>query len=321
MLAFLLHNSDNGGVATWTKFAVNMVGDRGARIIDNNALNRDLRKFSVKTVFVVLQYVKKNEIKVVVVGNSIPSIIIRLVKILYPLKIIYVTHGWGWSYQSGVKRFLAYLIEFLTIFLVDEIIAVSHRDQIIALKYFKRRSFLVPNVSMKDVVLRNDRTRHVQKVLFVGRNSYPKRLDLFEVLAQHFDDLDFYIVGAKKQDFMNLKYLGEVNNFNDYGSFDALILLSESEGSPLVLLEALEAGLICLVNRLDYLGDLEDDWHESLFVCNDLSLSSIKSAFELLLKARAVRSDETHKLMALKRIEWRLSIISIFRGEYREGSQ
>ncbi len=308
MIGFLLHDSKNGGVATWTKFAIKSVGERDSFVIDNDSVGRDLKKISFSNIVSVWRLIKKHEISVLVVGNSVPSLIARIVKFLQPrLKIIYVTHGWGWSYQKGIKKIISFLIEFITMFLVNELVSVSTRDQRIAKKYFLRNSTLIPNVSMKDIVCKRS-NRGIKKVLFIGRNSYPKRLDLFEELSKSFKDLKFFVIGETKDDKSNLRYLGELRDFEDYGSFDALVFLSESEGSPLVLLEALEAGLPCLVNRIDYLRDIEKDWLSSLYICEELTKNSIKSKFEEMLISDVICPDVTHKLMNIKREQWITSI-------------
>jgi len=213
-------------------------------------------------------------------GNSVPAILARFVKLLFKpkLAIVYVSHGWGWSYQKGWKKWIGFFIEWVTFPLVNELICVSTRDYLIAKKYFFKNPKLIPNVCMKDIPVMKERNE-IRRVLFVGRNVAPKRVDKFELLASSFPEYDFFVIGGLGENKSNLKYLGEKKDFRSFRDYDLLVLFSDSEGSPLVIQEALMAGLPCLINRLPYVKDL-GIWKNQITVTQDLSITQILKGFE-----------------------------------------
>ncbi|MEY1635241.1 glycosyltransferase [Morganella morganii] len=83
--------------------------------------------------------------------------------------------------------------------------------------------------------------------------THPKRADLFIEAAKKLPDIDFYLVGdgplikdlkSLSQGYdKNIFFLGEINNFNSYCSFDIFVLCSDSEGLPMSAIEAGSAGL------------------------------------------------------------------------------
>lgn len=317
MLAFLLHDGNNGGVAVWSNYAqaqldVNIDVTR----IDNVTTSVNLKSFSYRAFITIYRRIASSKTQIVIVGNSTPSVLVRLVKLFKPnLKIVYVTHGWGWSYQKGIKRILSWLIEFITLPLVDCVVSISSRDMIICKKYFLRESILLKNINFK-LVPRKDELKRIEKVLFVGRDAYPKRLDLFIHLASLFQDIEFYVVGANGNKTENLFYLGELEDFTDYATYDAFILLSDSEGSPLVVQEALSAGLPCLVNRLDYVNDLDQEWEGLLYVANDLSVKNIAYTFRRMQKSNHMSPKIARKKMEKLQFEWSLKFNEIIKMYY-----
>lgn len=317
MLAFLLHDGTNGGVAVWSNYAKSQLDvDIKTISIDNTSTSVNLKSFSYHSFLAIYREIISKEIKLVVVGNSTPAVLIRLVKLFKPsLRIIYVTHGWGWSYQKGVKRIVSFIIEFITLPLVDCVVSISSRDRSICKEYFFRESILLRNVSFKTIPQRA-KPKDIKKVLFVGRDAYPKRLDLYKQLARRFEEISFYIVGAKGHDTENLFHLGEIIGFNDYANYDAFILLSDSEGSPLVVQEALGAGLPCLVNRLDYVCDLELEWKNLLHVAESLAIEKLDSSFRSMINSKYMNRQTAKKKMEELQLEWHVKFNAIIKKHY-----
>jgi glycosyltransferase involved in cell wall biosynthesis len=280
--AFILHDSLNGGVATWTRFIFNNIKTE-AIIIDNDLIKRDLKKISIKTFFKLLKFISLNDVNRIIVGNSVPALYAKLIRLFKPkIKVIYVSHGWGWSYQKKITKLISYIIEFITIPLVNQLVYVSKEDQRKAKTFiFKRNEKILRNICFKDLQLRKNNNSR-PKVLFVGRNAYPKRIDLFIELSNRNKDFDWYIVGSQGENSENLYYLGEIKDFKEYYKYDYFILLSESEGNPLVLHEALSCGLLCMINKLPYHEEFIDNWNSQLLCSDDLNINSLIETFEKL---------------------------------------
>ena len=282
--AFLLHDSLNGGVATWTKFVDENLEKKNL-IIDNFTINRDIKNLSFSTFLKLYKYIKSKNIVRLIVGNSTPALYGKFIKLLNPkIELIYVTHGWGWSYQSLLLKCISFVIEFLTIPLVDKLVYVSEEDKNKSkLFVFKPEEVILPNINFKKLTLKTAVNKR-KKVLFVGRNSHPKRLDLFVELSKINKDTDWFVVGTDGIDLKNLFYLGEVYNFNEYYKYDYFILLSESEGNPLVLHEALSSGLQCMINKLPYNTEFIKDWNSQLIISESLELNDLAKSFKKLKK-------------------------------------
>ena len=76
--------------------------------------------------------------------------------------------------------------------------------------------------------------------------------------------------------------MGEIKDFKEYYKYDYFILLSESEGNPLVLHEALSCGLLCMINKLPYHEEFIDNWNSQLLCSDDLNINSLIETFEKL---------------------------------------
>jgi glycosyltransferase involved in cell wall biosynthesis len=104
-------------------------------------------------------------------------------------------------------------------------------------------------------------------VLFVGRNSPEKRLELFvqiaETLKQRFNNVvRCTVVGVAQIDAPYVACLGEITDEKElaavYADHQILIVTSSREGFPVVIMEAMASGLVVVAtpvgdipNRLD----------------------------------------------------------------------
>lgn len=93
------------------------------------------------------------------------------------------------------------------------------------------------------------------KILFVGRNSYEKRPELFFQIANECDkkkmNVTFNVIGDFEKDLnisQNLKITGIVKDRNElnkcYEESDLLLITSSREGFPMVILEGMAQGVV-----------------------------------------------------------------------------
>jgi len=99
-------------------------------------------------------------------------------------------------------------------------------------------------------------------VLFVGRNSPEKRFELFvqiaESLKQRFkDEVHFTAVGVAQVNSPYVTCLGEITDENElaavYARHQILVVTSSREGFPVVIMEAMAAGLVVVATPV---GDI-----------------------------------------------------------------
>lgn len=89
-------------------------------------------------------------------------------------------------------------------------------------------------------------------VLFVGRDSEEKRLDLFLAIAQQVQRnkpgaFHFTVVGPQKREVGGVTFTGPVTDDSElrtiYNAHDVLLVTSHREGFPMVIMEAMAQGL------------------------------------------------------------------------------
>lgn len=190
----------------------------------------------------------------------------RLAALGFPIKKVFTAHGW--SFRPGVPVFqkcISFLAEFLMKSLTDKVICVSNYDQKIGLKYGilnKEKSVVVHNGMDIPEDFPKKESEKVN-IFFVGRLASPKRQDIF------LDSISMLPINLKENISVNIFGGGENEEFlrqrslklgiesivkfntslshesmlKEYKNADILVLVSDYEAFPMVIVEAMSYGL------------------------------------------------------------------------------
>lgn len=203
---------------------------------------------SLPYLFRLRQFVKDNNIDIVIASSANAGLYARLLKLLMPsVGVCYVSHGWsaiyrGHSLHRIIERGLSYLS--------DSIMVVSKSDYTKAVEILKispSKLTLIENAippckkSMKEI----DHNR--LDVIMVARFEIPKRQDILVEVAKVLPQIHFHFIGdgptkdmLESQAPNNTTFWGELNSISEVMQrADVFVLLSDSEGMPLSVLEAL----------------------------------------------------------------------------------
>ena len=292
-IAFIVTKSEVGGAQTWTNEMMKLMRDGNAIHLitsesgwlteqgqfDKLLLIPKLKKyFSLSAYFSLLRYIREEKITVIVASSANAGIYSRMAKLVVRFKCIYVSHGWSCIYNGGVLKPLFIKIEKYLSMLTDIVWCVSISDakkatDVIGInpKKIVMLTNSVPGVKTRDNTINNKR------VVFVGRLTHPKRPELLMSVIARYPDIQLDIVGDGERrdalaqqfkDYSNIRFLGEVTNFNDYANYDIFALISDSEVLPMSALEAHTAGLPMLLSDVGGCNELITD--NGLLVLNEV---------------------------------------------------
>ncbi len=206
----------------------------------------------------------------------------RLGTIGIPAKKIFTAHGW--SFRRGVpilQRVIGWLGEFLMRPLTDMTICVSEFDRALGL----RASILSPDTS---VVIHNgvpipdykmpSRTPGKINIIFAGRYAPPKRQDLLLEAISYLPEelrsrISIQLLGngperRKLEEFAAKLNISNIIHFDSlptermgeaYMSGSLLVLISDYEAFPMVILEAMSYGLPIIASKVGGIPEIVDE--------------------------------------------------------------
>ena len=252
--------------------------------------------------FRLRQFVKDNQIDMVIASSANAGIYARLLKVFIPtLRVIYVSHGWSSIYRGN---YLYQMVEKGLSYLSDNILVISQSDYAKAvdiLKISTSKLHLIENAILPCPHQKGDTFLDFDKdtihVVMVARFEIPKRQDLLIAAAKELDHIHFHFIGegkglsSLKQDApSNTTFWGTLNNIEKVlQKVDIFILLSDSEGLPLSVLESLACGKPMILSDIPSMRTLIQD--NGLLVENDV---------QSVVEALHVMQDENLKHMGEK---------------------
>jgi glycosyltransferase involved in cell wall biosynthesis len=235
--------------------------------------------------------VKNHQIDMVVASSANAGIYARLLRILLPsVVVIYVSHGWSAIYRGN--RFYQWIEKGFS-YLSSSILVVSQSDhdkavQVLGisprkLKLIENSIYPLSLVENKKKIVNQERLQ----VLMIARFDTPKRQDILIHAAKVLPHMDFHFVGeglflqrSQKNASENITFWGGLSDVREpLFLSDICVLLSESEGMPLSVLEALSCAKPLLLSDIPSLRTFMDQ--NGLLVEN--RVDAVVSALETLL--------------------------------------
>jgi len=228
------------------------------------SLRREIRPFEdVRAIFEVRKILKEIRPDIVATHSSKAGLIGRIAAWSLRIPTVFTAHGWAFTEGVVTKKRMFYIaIEKMIGKITDQVITVSHYDRQLAIS-----NRVLPKHKIKTVhngVLPIKQTEQLNQnkspvnILMVARFDVPKRqLNLIRACEKLGDipwHLSFVGDGTKLEEAQ--RYVGK-RNLHDrvlfYGGMDFIeiplsksnvfVLLSDYEGLPLSILEAMQVGL------------------------------------------------------------------------------
>lgn len=266
-------------------------------------IDKKLYKYtSIFYLFKLLMFVRKDRIDIVVASSANAGVYARLLKIFFPkLSIVYVSHGWSAIYRGN---WMLQFIEKMLSYLSTSILAISKSDYdkaVDILKINPKKIVLIENTiypynNIAEISRQND-SKNIT-IVMVARFDYPKRQDLLIEAAKRLPDIQFKLVGegtnlkrCQQEAPSNVHFLEAATNIEEVlRDADIFALLSESEGMPMSVLEALASKKPILLSQISSMETFVRG--NGLLVKNDLNevVAAIKRLSKLDMDAMSKAS-------------------------------
>ncbi len=218
------------------------------------------RKFSILKLLSLVVWAKKNNIQVVHSHGRGAGIYSRLMK-LFGFKIVHTFHGIHTGdkifdkIKLGVDKLLVKLTDYFIFTSDDECSKAKSLGQISELERFS----IVENGVQ--VIEPREAPRNLRKIAVVARNDYVKGIDILSQYSEEFCkshsnlNIIFEVAGVREDEIKspheNLKFVGKKFPITPFlKTCDLFLSCSRSEGLPLTVLEAIAAGIPCLLSKV-----------------------------------------------------------------------
>lgn len=136
------------------------------------------------------------------------------------------------------------------------------------------------NFYKKPLKLKNNIKDNRPIIGIVARMSSEKNIDYALSIAKNMKDFLFLFLGkgpmlssyVKNNDSDNVIFLGHKNNIEEYHSiFDALLLTSKIEGTPISILESMASERVVFSTNVGAISDIISDGNNGFFITGELS--------------------------------------------------
>lgn len=332
-ITFIISSSEVGGAQKWVLDQIDLLANRFDIILITNKpgwlsdscksnascyfVNGLDRITSFFCVFSILKILISKDVGLVICSSASAGLYARLATCLLRGKVIYVSHGWSCLYNGGGLKMVFCFVEKLLSYLTDKIVCVSYADAELAktkLGIAASKIYILPN----KVFIRKTRPKIFKsskplKLLFVGRLTHPKRLDILLDSIRLLDMVHLTVVGdgdcrKNLRPMGNVSFLGEVKNFNDFSRYDLFVLVSDSEGLPMSAIEAAASGIPLLLSDVGGCSELIDKEFANGVLVNN-------SSNEISEAIKKINTDYDYYFRNAKKSSYKYNILN-FKNDY-----
>ena len=229
------------------------------------------------------------------------GIVGRICGFIKKVPVIFTAHGW--TFSGGYSKPLIVFYKILELFLAlltKKIICVSEHDRQIALKvmpFFKDKLIMIHN-GISDIpteFCKRNFSENELKVVMITRFSWPKNPNVLILAVKELNDeglnikLDLFGYGKKQIEVENLIKECNCPNIKLKGiaknpelilkNYDVYALISDKEGLPIGIIEAMRAGLPLLISDVGGCRELIKD---NGYLVEKRNLKDLKAKLRLL---------------------------------------
>jgi len=266
--------------------------------------------FFTTLLFPILNYNLFKNTKIIKTNQMYGSWITWILKILFRKKLI-IRCGYELfknsiheyknlkSYRISYLRLVfIYLVEFISYKIADHIISSNKVEKNFIIKHFKihpKKITVIPNLIDVDIFRPLNTQKKRKSVLYIGRLNEYKNLDNLIEAFTYLKDFSLGIIGKgelekelkEKVKELNLqsrvRFLGTIPNFKlpeIINQHEIFILVSNMEGNPKVLLEAMSCGIACIGSNIPGINQIIN--HKNNGYLTGLDSKSISEAIKFV---------------------------------------
>ena len=243
------------------------LGDLGIAVLALPSLQNSLNPLKVITsVRAMLAHMRVLQPDVIHAHSAVAGVIARLAGKLRQIPVVYTVHGFGFKPQAPwLIRTNAWLAEAVLAAWTTRMVCVSaYEKQLAARLPMPPERVSVVHNALADVPWRSDMSTQPPSLVMVARMAAPKRpdvlIDALALLAQQGLQPDIRILGggpdlARHQQaaapMPHIRLEGDVSDVAQrLAQHQIFVLLSDHEGLPISILEAMRAGMAIVATRL-----------------------------------------------------------------------
>lgn len=253
----------------------------------------------------LLAHLRTERVDLIHAHSAVAGVVARLVGKIRQIPIVYTVHGFGFKPQAAKRvRLHAWLAEAVLAAWTTRMVCVSQYEKTLAgrLPMDPNRASVIPN-AMADVVWRSEQHVEGPSIAMVARMAPPKRHDLLlQALARMAERAlhpTVRMMGdgplrttheqqARSLGLTHVQFSGDVHHVAEaLARHQIFVLLSDHEGLPISLIEAMRAGMAIVASRLPGVEELLVDGESALLVGN--TPLEVAQALERLLTDPALR--------------------------------
>ena len=308
-----------GGITTWTTEYLKEMKSQGNQVtVVNSSVTG--KRISVNRKINVIDEIKRmrlirSGIKAALKAGDVDVIhynascfvagLCRDFYVLFGIKrrtpIVYQCHC---NLETNIHSSFSALLFRCVVKSVNEVLVLNEPSYRFAEKYSPKVS-KVPNFVSDDEVGQNTIKDDLTDVAFVGRMDKKKGIDELICAFKSLRTINLHLIGPDSQGYLNdldvpnIIHYGEVSHgkaMEFLKEMDALILPSYSEGFPLVILEAMTAGLPIIATDVGSIGEMIED--KGGILIEPKSSQSICNAVEAIRPA--IVREKMHKFNIAK---------------------